>query len=288
MTLDVGIHDGIPAEVYHADPAPAPSLSSSIGKLLIQKAPLHAWFSHPRLNPAFERPGNKVMDAGTVAHQVLLHGNEDGMVVIDADSWRTKLAQEVRDAAWAAGKTPLLAHQLLGIHAMVKAAREYVALSELAGIFERGKPEQTVIWKEGDNWCRCRPDFWTDDHSIMIDYKSTATNAEPNTFVRQMMSMGYDFQGAFYRRGAFEVARELPDFIFLVQENTPPYACSLIGMAEPMLDLAERKVQYAIDQWAIHMQSRKWSGYPRRIAYAEPPEYAVRSFEELIDQGGQA
>src|SRR5258708_2254328 len=47
-----GIYD-LDDDDYHQDPAPEPSLSSSIVKLLDQQTPAHAYAAHPRLNPQF-------------------------------------------------------------------------------------------------------------------------------------------------------------------------------------------------------------------------------------------
>lgn len=48
--IDVGVHD-LDESTYHADPCAAPSLSSSIAKVLLFKSPLHARYCHPKLNP---------------------------------------------------------------------------------------------------------------------------------------------------------------------------------------------------------------------------------------------
>lgn len=285
--MKAGIHNLSAAE-YHADPAAEPSLSSSICVELLQRSPLHAWHAHPRLNQNYRPENNAIMDAGTVAHQILLQGSMDKIVVVQADDWRTKVAKEQRDQAWANGGIPVLAGKLEAINAMVEVAKRYVGESELAGIFDRGDPELTLLWQDGPAWCRARPDWWTTDRSIMLDVKTTGTSAEPNAFVRQILNMGHDVQAAFNRRGAFALAKELPDFVFLVIENEPPYACSLIGMAPAMIDLAERKVDFALTLWKNCTAKNQWNGYPRRICHAEPPEYAVRSFEEFVDQGGQA
>ncbi len=285
--MKAGIHASVPFAEYLADPCEQPSLSSSICNELLQRSPLHAWHAHPRLNPAYRKENNLVLDAGTIAHAVLLQGGTDRLVIVEANDWRTKAAKDLRDWAWADGKLPVLVRKMNAINAMVKAAREYVAGSELAGIFDRGEPELTLIWQEKGAWCRARPDWWTHDRKIMIDYKSTGTSAEPNAWIRQMMNMGYDVQSNFYSRGAYALAGETPDFVFLVQENEPPYACSLVGMAPSMLDLAERKVDFAMLLWRDSLAKNQWNGYPTRICHAEPPEYALRSLEERLELGGQ-
>lgn len=284
-----GIHK-ISAEDYHADNlAPVPSLSSSIANTLLQRSSLHAWFEHPRLNPAFQKEDSAIMDAGKIAHAILLEGNADNLVVVNANDWRTKAAQETRDQAWKDGKIPVLVGKLETITAMVEAAKAYIAQTELAGIFDedQGDSELTLLWQEGPTWCRARPDRWSRDRKVMLDYKTGAGSAEPNGWARQMMSMGYDVQNGLYRRGARAVVPSLgvddPAFVFLVQENDPPFVCSLVSMSPPLIDLADRKVAYALDLWKANMAMNQWRGYPRFICHVEAPEYAVRSFEDLLD-----
>lgn len=280
-----GIHTDISAAAYQADPCPSASLSSGICNDLLQRSALHAWHNHPRLNPAFEAEQNSILDAGTVAHGVLLQGGVDNLVIVEADDWRTKEARGLRDAAWQAGRIPVLAHKMATINAMVQAAKDYVAASELAGIFDGATTESTMIWKEGQAWCRARPDLWTFDRAMILEYKSTATCAEPNAWIRHMLSMGYDVQAAFYRRGALALTGDVPDFVWLVQENVPPYACSLVGMAPSLIEIADRKVEFALTLWQNCIAKNQWNGYPARICHAEAPAYHLRTVEEMLELG---
>ena len=99
----------MPAALYHADPAPEPSLSASIANMLVDETALHAWHSHPRLNPRHQgRDANAAMDKGSVAHEVVLRKG-GGIAVLDFKDWRTNAARAARDAARAKGLTPVLA-----------------------------------------------------------------------------------------------------------------------------------------------------------------------------------
>lgn len=256
-----------------------PAAGSSTLATLLSKSPYHAWFGS-YLNPEREPENSHQADAGTVAHMLLLEGNEDRLTIIDADDWRTKLAKELRDAAYAIGKVPILRHKLDPIYKMVDVAREYVAQSELAGIFERGKPEVTGTWQENGALFRLRADFLTDDNALLLDYKSTATNAEPNSWVRQLVSMGYDVQAALYARGIEALTSTAPKVVFLIQENEPPFACSMVALAPSLLDLANRKTEAAMDQWQRCLKAENWPSYPTRIAWAEAPAWAQAQFEE--------
>jgi hypothetical protein len=90
-------------EQYHADPTEVPSLSYSVAKILLTESPMHAYYYHPRLG-GHVREQTKAMGKGQVIHKLLLGIGAD-IVVVRADNFRTKAAQELRDAAIAAGKT---------------------------------------------------------------------------------------------------------------------------------------------------------------------------------------
>src|SRR5579885_3028935 len=107
VTLKPGIRPDVPAEDYHADPAPEPSLSAGIARRLISQSPLHAWTAHPRLNPDHRDEHGDRLDFGSAAHSLLLEGL-DVCEVIEADSWRTNAAKDARDGARASGLIPLL------------------------------------------------------------------------------------------------------------------------------------------------------------------------------------
>lgn len=272
-----------------ADAPGVPALSASIAHLLVAKSALHAWHAHPRLNPNYQQTESAEFDYGRAAHAVLLDGDETRLHVIEADDWRKKDAKEARDNARAAGKTPLLTRQMHKVRAMVKAAQEYVAASELAGIFADGKPEVSLDWQEGETHCRARLDWLRTDRKLILDYK-TSQNAHPDAFIRgPIVSYGYDIQGAFYLRGnARTGGSEYAKYAWLVQEVEAPFVCSLVGMGPQMQELAERKIDFARAIWQRCMATGEWPAYPNRIAWAELPEWAVSRVEEMIEIGGQA
>lgn len=267
-----------------ADADGTPALSASIAHLLVNKSALHAWHRHPRLNPNYVSEESAEFDYGRAAHAVLLEGSESSLHVIEADDWRTKLAKEAREAARAAGKTPMLFRQVHKVRAMVKAAQEYVESSELAGIFKDGDPEYSIKWREGETLCRSRLDWITTDRRTVLDYKTTVS-ANPHSFVSMAIGYGYAMQEAFYRRGVHAVHGKTPSFVFLLQEKEIPYACSLVAFDPAMQEMGDRQVEYALGLWATYMQRNEWPGYPKRIAHLEPPAwYAARAEEWATDE----
>jgi len=262
------------ADTYHADPCPVPSLSSSIARKLLTASAQHAWFAHPRLNPAVEREEKETFDLGSAAHAYLLEG-ESGFAVIEAPDWRTKAAKDARDAARIEGKVPLLAHRWQDVQDMARAARQQLGEHEAMPIpFAGGKAEQTLIWREGDVWCRARLDWLHDDHSAIDDLKTTAASANPDIWSRTLFGAGSDIQAAFYLRGLRAIGgeREIA-FRFIVQENFKPFALSVIGLAPDALALADRKVKQAIALWDYCLKANRWPGYPTQVCWAELPPW---------------
>jgi hypothetical protein len=276
--IDSGIY-ALPAARYHADPCPAPSLSNSIANVLINQSPLHAWYQHPRLNPTYQPEESSRFDLGSAAHMMLLERRSDQIVIVNADDWRKKEAKEARDSARANGQTPVLARHYDLMNEMVAAAYAFIATTELNGIFELGHAEQTVIWQEGETWCRARPDLLSADRRIIVDYKTTE-NAEPEAFIRQIGRMSYDLQAEWYVRGVKSVTGQEPVFVFLVQEISPPYACSLVSLSNAYRAIGQSKVSRALTTWMACIASKQWPAYSTRIAYAEPSPWQIPEVDD--------
>jgi PDDEXK-like uncharacterized protein DUF3799 len=268
--LEQGIFN-LSAEQYHADPAPIASLSSSIANILLDQSPAHAWLAHPRLNINHEREENSRFDLGSAAHMMLLERREDRIVRVQADDWRTKAAKEQRDAAQANGQYAVLERQYGDIVRMCTTAHDFLVDTELADILA-GDAEQTVLWQEDKLWYRCRPDLLSKDKRICLDYKSTAS-AHPDFITRQLGRMGYDLQSEFYTRGIEKVTGVKLAFIFLFQEITPPYACSLVSLSNAYRALGQSKAQRAIFTWNRCVTTNSWPAYSNKILYIEPKDW---------------
>ena len=268
-----GIYDLTMAE-YLADPVgPAPSLSASIAHLLISRSPAHAKRQHPRLTPDYIAEESDAFDLGTAAHAYVLEGGFN-LEIIDALDWRTQAARAARDAARAAGKTPVLAHRFVLVQAMAEAAREQLARHAARPIpLTNGQAERTLVWQEEGVWCRARLDWLHADHRVLDDYK-TCQNANPEAFTRSLFAFGYSVQAAFYLRGMAAVFGEAERaFRFIAQETSPPYALAVMALAPDAMVLAEKQVQMALKLWRECLSSGEWPSYEPRIAYADVPAW---------------
>lgn len=274
----------MPLMDYVRDPAPQPSLSASVAHAMLTQSPLHAYLKHPRLNTAWANESASRMDIGTVAHAILLEGKRDGIVIVEADDWRTKAAKEARDQAREAGKIPVLRDQMGEIEAMVEAAQKAIAQSELASVWADGVAEQSLVWQEGAIWCRCRPDWMSADKRVLIDYKTTAGTAEPTAWSRGPLNgNGYDLQAALMVRGA-QILFQPQDVtaVFMVQECSAPYAVSFVSLTPAYVEHAQRKLAQARGQWVSCLAKNEWPGYPSQVAYMDAPAWEIMWFEEVM------
>jgi hypothetical protein len=294
---------------YHADPAPAPSLSAGIVEILTRESPLHAWTNHPRLNPAYKEEVKEEFDIGSAAHALLFEGI-DNMMVFDpaeypnakgggvATGWTNKAIRAARDEARAQGRIPVLKDTASAIRAMVDSARKaWEENTDLKGYsLDGGKNEWSIIWQESNLyspgpgkpiehrdviWCRCKPDHLSNDRRVMVDAKFTDLSANPASFEQRIARMGYDCRGAWYARGnAATGGAEDTKYFYMNQEIKPPYATSFCPLAPSYMELGARKVERAIAIWRECMASGKWPAYGNRAFWMEAPAYEIARWEE--------
>ncbi len=174
-----GIYPGVSAADYFSDPAPTPSLTQSLVKILIERSPQHAWVAHPRLNPQFEYDDDTKFDLGNIAHRLILGRGKEVEVVQFAD-WRKKEAQEARETAADQGKIAVLQHQFEQASDMATAARRQLDRHEDKDAFTNGQAEVMIAWEENGIWFRSLIDWLHDGLHTVDDYKSSGMSMAPH------------------------------------------------------------------------------------------------------------
>lgn len=265
-------------EEYHNDPCEEISLSASIGKLMVDRSPAHAYSAHPRLGGVrFE--STKAQDAGSLIHRLLL-GKGAEIVEVHADSYRTKAAQDLRDACKAQGRIPVLSETLAEAREAATALQERLASF---GILLHGESEVAVEWDEpvflADGTVKCRAMF---DHVIrsegmVFDLKKIA-NAHPDAVARAMVTYAYDVQEAAYRSAFTAVYPEWvgrEDFLFLFLEMEPPYAVLPVRTDGQFRAMGEKRWQRAVSTWRHCRRDNFWPGYSTEPIRISPPAWAA-------------
>jgi len=264
IITEPGLYDMTNAE-YHADPVPGGSLSSSGAKKLIAKTPAHFKYDQDHAEH------KDVFDFGTAAHSLILEGDASGIVEVDADSWRTKAAQEAKEEAHATGKTPLLSKDYAQVKAMARAIKQH---PEAMLLLSDGVAEKSAFAQhETGVWLRARFDWLPNRRGegvILVDYKS-AVSADPRKFAKSAADFGYHQQDPFYRDVAKLVGiSEDPSFLFVVQEKTAPYLVNVIELNDEAVNMGRALNEKAVRTYQQCMLTDSWPGYPLSDPIALP------------------
>ncbi|MDH6460147.1 hypothetical protein M2302_000298 [Micromonospora sp. A200] len=280
IVTEPGVYDGMPDAVYHGDPVPAGSLSSSGARKLLETCP--ARFDYERRHP---EPPKKTFDIGHAAHKLVL-GVGPHLEVVPGDRWDTKDAKahvaKVRDL----GGVPLKQADHDHVTAMADAIRRHPIASALFNPAAGGKPEQSLFWIDGDTgtWRRARTDWLPAQgrgRLIVPDYK-TCLSAHPEAVRKAVHNHGYYMQAAWYLDGiAAAGLGEDAAFVFVFQEKTPPYLVTVVELDAEALMTGRELNRRALHIYAECTANGVWPGYgdDHDIALVSLPAWATRTEE---------
>ena len=289
------ILDITPAE-YHADPCEVPSLSASAAKTIILKSPAHCWLEHPRLGQR-SRESSDSMGDGTIIHELVL-GKGSGIVVVEANDFRTKAAQEQRDAAYAAGKTPVIAKKMEAYTYAADQIRKRITdllqrpiptlrevCIEWTYTLDRripGKDEKAIVL------CRSMLDAVDLETGLIFDLKTPEAGPQLN-IEKKMCNMGYDIQAVAYTLAVEQLVPALAGRVttaFAFAEIEPPYSVTIGMPSGAMRSFGESRWHRAADKWQACLSagraSKHWPHYADRIVSLYPPVYEIQREEEII------
>lgn len=286
-----GLYAGMREADYHADPAPLPSLSSGVASAFLTGTPASARLKHPRLNPDLELDDNRSYDLGSIAHELVL-GEGRGIVVIEAEDWRTKAAKEERQRALADSKQPCLRPVFEKALAMAQALQVQIAAdpeNRDAFAASAGISEETAVWQDPATglWMRARFDRRMTNRPAIYDYKTFAgeRGADPEGFVRHIVAQGRDVQDPHYSTGLsvlLGVPLDEVVFRFVVQEPEPPYLIAVVELDAQTKEWSQSRYAYALNRWSRGMEFGDWPGFAPRTHYAGAPAYAQTQWEQRL------
>lgn len=275
-----GIYRGVTEADYRADPCPSPSLTQSAVKILLDRAPKHAWTDNPRLNPNFEPDDDPKFDVGNAAHRLILGRGKD-FEIVRASDWRTKAAQEAREKAADEGKIGILEHQFGQAADMAAAARAQLDKHQDADAFTAGDAEVMIAWQEDGIWFRALVDWLHTDLRTVDDYKSTAMSVADHVLGHRALGGLWHVQAAFIARGLdildpAGAGRRL--YRFIAQETDKPHALNVMHMTEHWMTMGRKRVEAGIARWRPAIEANRWPAYGTRPVLPEYPDYDERKW----------
>lgn len=275
MTTTTGVVPGlydISAELYHSDPIPGGSLSSTGARRLTDCPARFKYFlDHPEpYKPEFE--------FGTAAHTVIL-GNGPELVVVDEKRWDTDETKARVAAIRAAGNVPLKAEARQRIDDMAEALAQHPEASDLLTPGS-GIAEQSAFWQDDNGiWRRARFD-WLRPEDI-VDYK-TARSVHPDALQKAVYEHGYHQQEDFYRTIAVALGLVPPtaSFKFVFQEKQPPYLVTVAELDFPARVIGGELNARALHTYAMCQATGHWPAYSEGTAHISLPPWAERKHVE--------
>lgn len=273
-----GVYGDMPEDVYHADPVPGGSLSSTGARHMLPPS-CPALFKYERDHPVFK----SVFDYGSAAHKLVL-GTGPKIEIIDAPDWKTKAARARQAAARAQGFVPLLAHEWAEVEQMAAAIQDHPTAGPLFDPLSGWKAEQSIFWRDAEFgvWCRARPDWMPPPETVMsygrrlviVDYKTTP-HADLESIRKSVANYGYHQQAAFYVDGVCTLGlADDPAFIFVFQEKTAPYLITIIQLDPEAERVGRDRNRNAIERFRDCSESGIWPGYSDEIELITLPPWA--------------
>lgn len=293
-----GVYRNFPTAAYFQDPCPAPSLTQSLAKVLIEQSPLHAYQLHPRLGlPSADEDGggeekyDKAKAIGNAAHSLMLDRGKT-IAVGEFDSWRTKEAQVFRAGAIELGNEPVLRKHFDTAGEMVDAAIEQLnRIHGCQNAFTNGDAEVVVACEENGVWLRSMLDWVTPDLREIWDYKTGAQSASPYATGRRMAGDGWHIQAAMHERILDTLDPKGAGrrrFFYVAQENEEPYALTVNEIGEAALTIGRKQIEFAVRGWRHCITKKSWPGYPNRIIRPELPGYFENAWlSREVEEAGE-
>tara|TARA_R100000231_G_scaffold37929_1_gene33234 strand:+ start:1874 stop:2728 length:855 start_codon:yes stop_codon:yes gene_type:complete len=133
-----------------------------------------------------------------------------------------------------------------------------------------GVVEQSYHWKDSQSGelCKSRPDFHTDDGTLIVDLKTTSDASELG-FQKSVHNFRYHVQAGFYLRSI----KEAQQFVFIAVESKPPYLVAVYNASTDMINAGNRVADKNLATIAQCRKTGKWTGYSEEITTLDLPHY---------------
>lgn len=267
-----GVYDGIDEATYFADRA----LSFSGAKRLLSPS-CPAIYKYERDNG---RPNKTAFDIGHMVHQQVL-GTGAPLQLVEAADWRTKKAQEQRDAAYASGAVPLLSKEWDAVRSMAAAVRAH----PIAGpLFDpaTGKPETSLFWHDERYGIdkRARLDWLRPTlggRAITVDLKTTPS-VEPGAIARSVATFFYDQQADWYSEAvrATGLAEDVA-FLFVFVAKDAPHLITVCELDAEAMHRGRLRNDRASEVYAECLATDTWPSFTSDIELIRLPKWATYS-----------
>lgn len=287
-----GLYLGTPAERYHEDPCPEPSLSASVAKIGLETCLNKARAAHPRLRlPDFpEEPVTEektppwYLDVGAAVHSLALRSGQP-VVCIQAPDWRKKDAQEIRKDYRNQGCIPLLAKHYDIAQRM--ALRLQPVLFNLMGVDFAAEAMACSQDRKFGWWVRSLLDGSSTDLRSVVELKTTQMSVAPHQVGRTINRNGNVFQSSFYLRNLDNLDPEgmgKRRYHWVHQEFDYPHEIAITHPDPALLSAGDDMVEMAMRRWDAAVKTGEFPSYPAESQPVGPENWMLRELEDRMTE----
>jgi hypothetical protein len=241
--------DDVPNEVYHGKELQKQGFVGHSGIVKLAKSAAHfkASLTNNESTPA--------MKFGSAAHIWMLEDPEDRVIVCDKKDREGKyltrrqykaFGEWEKEAIEEKGAEYVISHEeKVQLDEMKLALLKHPTAAALIKRNKRSERSGFAIHPRYDGIkVRIRADIFIDDDDLYLyaDYK-TCKDASTEAFSKAAFEYGYDVQADLYREIGFVIDGRWPQFMFIAQEKTPPYAVNVLKANHPdYIDIDKFKI----------------------------------------------
>ena len=144
----------------------------------------------------------------------------------------------------------------------------------------KGQTELSYFWDDlGTIKGKCRPDWISDDRSIVIDIKTTI-DASPRGFQKSISTWGYHLQLGWYLRGLRKLGLPTEQFIFIAIEKTAPFCVGVYRADQEMINFAMKELDQLMPEIQTAMVSNEFPDYTPEITSIGLPPWMIDKKEQ--------
>ena len=144
----------------------------------------------------------------------------------------------------------------------------------------KGQTELSYFWDDlGTIKGKCRPDWISDDGSIVVDVKTT-TDASLRGFQKSISTWGYYLQLGWYLRGLRKLGLPAKQFIFIAIEKTAPFCVGVYRADQEMINYAMKELDQLMPEIQTAMVSNEFPDYTPEITSIGLPPWMIDKKEQ--------
>lgn len=238
------------------------------------KTPFHFWNQHINPDAIKVDQSSKSINIGSLLHTYVMERDKfnERYLLVEKMDRRTKEGKQY----YADISKTLNGRELVDKEEFAEIQRMSDSLmsnKKILDLVTGAQYEKSLYWNDPHTGllCKVRPDIW---HTRFICDLKTSKNASPRSFQSSLYDYGYHIQCAMMHQAFKHVLGiNMTNFIFIVIENTYPYATAIYPFELPSLERSIEIFKNKLIQINECYLKNEWPSYTTQ--FISLPNYAI-------------